>query len=188
MDLQVMLLQISNKLNDTELSSLKFLCGNLGKKRLESVRSATDLFSLLQERREISEENVDYLMRLLSMIKREDLVTEVAEYKTTCIGDAMAPRTPERDPLDDAFDVICDNVGKDWKMLMRRLCITDVTIERVVGANPNNLREQLYQCLRSWKKDKGDSATMENLCQALLSCKMKLVWEKVLQKQNSGNS
>ncbi|NP_001089017.1 Fas associated via death domain S homeolog [Xenopus laevis] len=188
MDLQVMLLQISNKLNDTEVGSLKFLCWKLGKRRLESVQSATDLFSLLQERREISEENVDSLMQLLGSIKRDDLVTEVAEYKTKYIGDSLAPGTQERDPLDDAFDVICDNVGKDWKMLVRRLGVTDVTIERIVGANPSNMREQLYQCLRSWKKDKGDKANMENLLQTLLGCKMKLVYEKVLQKLNSGNS
>eukprot|EP00079_Xenopus_tropicalis_P009793 XP_002934114.1 PREDICTED: FAS-associated death domain protein [Xenopus tropicalis] len=188
MDLQVTLLQISNKLNESELSSLKFLRRDLGKKKLEGVRSATDLFSLLLERQEISGENVDYLIQLLGSINRHDLVAEVADYKTKCIGSTGAPGTQERDSLDDAFDVICDNVGRDWKMLVRRLGVSDVTIDRIVGANPNNMREQLYRCLRSWKDNMGERASMENLLQALLNCKMKLVQDKVLEKQSSGHS
>ncbi|KAG8429119.1 hypothetical protein GDO86_018271 [Hymenochirus boettgeri] len=181
--LQVLLLQISSKLNDSDLSSLKFLCmNNVGKRKMDGVKSATDLFSLLKERMEISHGNLDYLVELLLSIKRDDLAKDVKNFNLT--NPALSVPVAESVALDETFLVICENVGKEWKMLIRRLGVSDVMMDRIVDAHRSNMKEQLFQSLRTWKNNMGDRATVPALLEALLSCKLKLVHDKVVEHLN----
>uniref|UniRef100_A0A452TMF7 Death domain-containing protein n=1 Tax=Ursus maritimus TaxID=29073 RepID=A0A452TMF7_URSMA len=41
-----------------------------------------------------------------------------------------------------AFDIICDNVGKDWRRLARHLKVTDAKIDAIEEKYPRNLTEQ----------------------------------------------
>ncbi|NXN30989.1 FADD protein, partial [Nycticryphes semicollaris] len=169
----------SSFLSDSELAALKFLCrGEISKKKLESVQSGRDLFSILLEQQLIARDNVSFLEELLKNIKRRDLISQLKQFEEE--GEVGAP-DEQADAHEKPIEVICDNIGKDWKMLMRKLEVSEVKLERVVAANPYNLREQLHQSLREWQKWKGRDAKVTDLIKALRACKMNLVADNVEQ-------
>ncbi|KAF1480125.1 FAS-associated death domain protein, partial [Eudyptula minor novaehollandiae] len=169
----------SSSLSDGELSSLKFLCrGKIGKRKLESVRSGGELFSILLEQQLIASNEVSFLEGLLESIKREDLVSQLKQFVEE--GEVNAP-DDQPDVHEKPFEVICENVGRDWKILMRKLGFSEVKMDRVVAANPFNLREQLAQSLREWQKWKGRDAKVTDLIKALRGCNMNLVADRVEQ-------
>lgn len=69
-------------------------------------------------------------------------------------------------------------------MLMRTLGVTDGTMEQIIYAHPYNLREQIRQCLREWKKKKRENANVSALIKALEKCRLKLVAEKISDELN----
>ncbi|NXA24674.1 FADD protein, partial [Ibidorhyncha struthersii] len=167
----------SSSLSEAELGSLKFLCrGEITKRKLESVQSGRDLFGFLLEQQLIASDKVLFLEELLKSIKREDLVSQLKQFVEE--GEVNAP-DDQPDVHEKPIEVICDNVGKDWKMLMRKLDISEVKLERIVAANPYNLHEQLLQSLREWQKWKGRDAKVADLIKALRGCNMNLVADKV---------
>ncbi|NXS46306.1 FADD protein, partial [Balaeniceps rex] len=169
----------SSSLSDSELSSLKFLCrGKIGKRKLESVQSGGELFSILLEQQLIASDKVSFLEGLLESIKREDLILQLKQFVEE--GEVHAP-DDQPDVHEKPIEVICENVGRDWKMLMRKLGISEVKMERIVAANPFNLREQLVQSLREWQKWKGRDAKVTDLVKALRGCNMNLVADIVEQ-------
>ncbi|NXJ40785.1 FADD protein, partial [Ciconia maguari] len=169
----------SSSLSDSELSSLKFLCrGKIGKRKLESLQSGRELFVILQEQQLIASNNVSFLEALLKNIKREDLVSQLKQFVDE--GEVNAP-DDQPDVHEKPIEVICENVGRDWKMLMRKLGISEVKMDRVVAANPFNLQEQLVQALREWQKWKGKDAKVTDLIKALRGCNMNLVADRVEQ-------
>ncbi|XP_010146471.1 PREDICTED: FAS-associated death domain protein [Eurypyga helias] len=174
----------SSSLSDSELSSLKFLCrGKIGKRKLESVQSGTELFIILLEQQLITSDKVSFLEELLESIKREDLIAQLKRFVEE--GEVNAPDDQpdvhEKRLLEVAIEVICENVGRDWKMLVRKLGVTEVKMDRIIAANPLNLREQLFQSLREWQKAKGKDAKVADLIAALRGCKMNLVADRVEQ-------
>ncbi|KFQ94161.1 Protein FADD, partial [Nipponia nippon] len=169
----------SSSLSDTELSSLKFLCrGKIGKRKLESVQNGGELFIILFEQQLIASDKVSFLEGLLESIKREDLVSQLKQFVEE--REANAP-DDQLDVHEKPFEVICENVGRDWKMLMRKLGISEVKMDRIVAANPFNLREQLVQSLREWQKWKGKDAKVTDLIKALRGCNLNLVADRVEQ-------
>ncbi|NWW42398.1 FADD protein, partial [Pedionomus torquatus] len=126
----------------------------------------------------IASDNLSFLEELFKNIKRQDLISRLKQFEEE--GEVGAPDN-QPDAHEKPIEVICDNVGKDWKMLMRKLDISEVKLERVVAANPYNLREQLHQSLREWQKWKGRDAKVTDLIKALRACKMNLVADNVEQ-------
>ncbi|XP_009498570.2 FAS-associated death domain protein [Phalacrocorax carbo] len=175
----------SQRLSGNELASLKFLCRDkIGKRKLEAVQSGGELFSILLEQQLIASDNVSFLEGLLEGIKREDLISllkQFAEGREVSSADDQ-PDPHEKRLQDAAIEVICENVGRDWKMLMRKLGISEVQMERIMAANPYNLHEQLFQSLRVWRKGKGKDAKVLDLIKALRACNMNLVADRVEQK------
>ncbi|XP_053576552.1 LOW QUALITY PROTEIN: FAS-associated death domain protein [Bombina bombina] len=188
--LLTMLHNISLKLDGKELDSLKFLCQNyIEKKKRESISSTNELFLCLIEQMQITEENLGYLKTLLKDIKREDLVQVIQEFESNRLEVDAEPQLLERDQLGQAFEVICDNVGMNWKMLIRTLGVREVIMEHAMVANPYNMYEQKMYCLKEWKKNKGKDAQVSNLLQALKKCRMVLVAEKIMEElQINGDS
>uniref|UniRef100_A0A8B9NFA6 FAS-associated death domain protein n=1 Tax=Accipiter nisus TaxID=211598 RepID=A0A8B9NFA6_9AVES len=175
----------SSSLSDNELSSLKFLCrGEIGKRKLEAVRSGSELFAILLEQQVITSDKVAFLEGLLKNIKREDLVSQLKQFvEEGEVNDPDdEPDVQEKRLQKVAIEVICENVGRDWRMLIRKLGLSEVKIERIVAANPFNLREQLFQSLREWQKWKGKDAKVADLIKALRDCNMNLVADRVEQK------
>lgn len=136
------------------------------------------------EQQLIASYNVDLLKSMFKTIKREDLISQLEEFIEE--GEASAP--DERPDMKErrlqkvVIEVICENVGRDWKMLMRKLDFSDVRMERIMVAKPNNLREQLFQSLREWQKWKGKDAKVADLIKALRDCNMNLVADIAEQK------
>nr|XP_033783748.1 FAS-associated death domain protein [Geotrypetes seraphini] len=176
-DFRTLLHSISTRLSSDELDNLKFLCReNIGKRKLENVKSGIDLFSILLEQREISPDSVDFLFNLLKNLKRGDLVEQLEQFEKNGPGNvAKEPEAQEREHLRIAFLVICDNVGRNWKMLLRRLGVSEAKLDAIVVAHPNNLQEQLMQGLRAWQKSRGKDAKLSELLKALQDCRLKLV-------------
>ncbi|NXP15764.1 FADD protein, partial [Thinocorus orbignyianus] len=169
----------SSCLSESDLAALKFLCrGEISKKKLESVQSGRDLFSIFLEQQLIASDNLSFLEELFKNIKRQDLVSKLKKFEEE--GEAGAT-DDQPDAHEKPIEVICDNVGRDWKMLMRKLDISDVKLERIVAAHPCNLYEQLSQSLREWQKWKGRDAKVTDLIKALRDCRMNLVADKVEQ-------
>ncbi|XP_018410026.1 PREDICTED: FAS-associated death domain protein [Nanorana parkeri] len=182
----ILLLRISGKLSETDLSNMKFLCQDkIPRKKMETIMIPTDLFTKLMELTELSKDNLDFLIQLLQHAHRHDLAEEVKGFQMPLSREEVSvDEESDEDQLGQAFDIICENVGKDWKMLIRTLGITDSTIEQVAYANPYNMKEQIRQCLREWKKKKRENANVSVLIKALENCRMKLVADKLSDKLN----
>ncbi|NXO25758.1 FADD protein, partial [Cisticola juncidis] len=173
--LRSLLHSISAGLSAKELSDMKFLCPSIGKRKLDAVQSGQELFSILMERQEITNDNLELLKKLLQHIKRRDLLSMVVQFEEE------EPHDPgdQPDEHEKSVAVICDNVGRDWKKLMRALGMPEVKLERIEADHPFKLYEQLFQALREWQKWKGKDAKVADLIKALRGCNMNLVADKV---------
>ncbi|XP_008942344.1 PREDICTED: FAS-associated death domain protein [Merops nubicus] len=175
----------SSSLSDTELSSLKFLCRDrISKRKLESVRSGRELFTILLEQQDIARDKVDFLEELLKGIKRKDLVAQLNQFVEEGGINTSDDQLDEHEKRCQkvAIEVICNNVGKHWRRLMRKLDLSEVQLDRVVEAHRGDLREQLVQALREWQRSKGKDAKVTDLIKALRACEMNLVADKVEQE------
>lgn len=181
----ILLHSFSSRLSETELSSLKFLLrGKIGKRRLEAAQGGGELFGILLEQQLIASDQASLLEGLLKTINRHDLVAELKQFVEQ--GEVSAadnqPDAHEKRLQNTAFEVICENVGREWKMLVRKLGLSEVKMERIVAENPFSLHEQLFQSLRAWQKWKGKDAKVADLLKALRGCRMNLVADIVEQK------
>ncbi|KAM6274207.1 FAS-associated death domain protein [Porphyrio hochstetteri] len=181
----ILLHSFSSSLSDSEVSSLKFLCREkIGKRKLESVQSGIELFIFLLEQQLIASSEVSFLEKLLESIRREDLLLQLKQFveegEVTAADDE--PDVHEKRLQKAAIEVICENVGRDWRRLIRGLGLSEVKIDRIVAANPFNLHEQLFQSLREWQKWKRKDAKVTDLIRALRDCNMNLVADQVEEK------
>ncbi|NXS31921.1 FADD protein, partial [Pomatostomus ruficeps] len=167
---------IASGLSDTELSAMKFLCRDkIRKGKLETVRSGRELFSILMEQQEIAPDNLEFLKRLLQHIDRGDLVSQVVQFEEE---EPIAPdNQPDVHEIPSA--VICDNIGKEWKMLMRELRMPEAKLDRIEDAYPFKLGERVIQALREWQRWKGKDAKVADLIKALRGCRLNLVADAV---------
>uniref|UniRef100_A0A8C3XGY5 FAS-associated death domain protein n=1 Tax=Cyanoderma ruficeps TaxID=181631 RepID=A0A8C3XGY5_9PASS len=192
--LRSLLHSVSSGLSVGELSEMKFLCRDkIGKRKLDAVQSGQELFDRLMERQEITKDNLELLKTLLQHIRRQDLLSQVVQFEEE---ELHAPHDPPDDQPDEhekrllnaAFAVICDNVGREWKRLMRQLGMSEVKLDRIEEAYPRKLYEQLVQALREWQKWKGKDAKVADLITALQGCQLRLVADKVEQKISQLNA
>ncbi|NWU38105.1 FADD protein, partial [Hylia prasina] len=155
---------------------MKFLCRDkIGKRKLDAVQSGQELFSILMEQQEITKDDLELLKKLLQHIKRRDLLSEVLQFEE---GQLHAP-DDEPDEHEKPVAVICNNIGREWKRLMRELGMPEVNLDRIEAAYPLRLYEQLVQALREWQKWKGKDAKAADLIRALRGCNLNLVADRV---------
>ncbi|KAM5248475.1 FAS-associated death domain protein [Ctenodactylus gundi] len=181
----VLLHSVSARLSSSEVTELKFLChGRVGKRKLERVQSGLDLFSVLLEQNDLDREHTELLRDLLTSLKRHDLLQLLDDSEA---GES-AGASPREADLRVAFDVICDNVGRDWRKLARQLKVSEAKIDGIEERYPRNLPERVRESLRIWKNMEKDNATVDQLERVLKACSMKLVAdlvEEALQTQRS---
>ncbi|NXO64727.1 FADD protein, partial [Phainopepla nitens] len=167
---------ISSGLSDTELSEMKFLCRDkIGKRKLDLVQSGRELFSILMEKQEITNDNLEFLRKLLRHIGRRDLLSVLVRFEE----EESHASDDQPDEHEKSFAVICDNIGREWKRLMRELEMAEVKLDRIEAACRYDLREQLVQALREWLRWKGKDAKVADLIKALRGCSLNLVADKV---------
>ncbi|XP_066176560.1 FAS-associated death domain protein [Sylvia atricapilla] len=188
--LRSLLHSVSSGLSAKELSDMKFLClDKIGKRKLDAVQSGQELFNILIEQQEITKDNLELLKKLLQRIKRQDLLSQVVQFEE---GEPHAPDDQpdehEKRLLNAAVAVICDNVGREWKRLMRELGMPEVKLDRIEEAYPRKLYEQLVQALREWQKWKGKDAKVGDLITALRGCRLNFVADKVEEKISQLNT
>ncbi|XP_045631795.1 FAS-associated death domain protein [Ursus americanus] len=178
----VLLHSVSTGLSNDELTELKFLCrGRVGKRKLERVHSGLDLFNVLLEQNELDSEHTELLRELLVSLRRQDLLQRLDNFEAGAAG--RAP--PEERDLRAAFDIICDNVGKDWRRLARHLKVTDAKIDAIEEKYPRNLTEQVRESLRVWKSTKTEEATVSHLVRVLRACQLNLVADLIVEHQQA---
>lgn len=93
-EFRAMLLDISGKLSEENLKDLKFLCSDIGKKRLEKMSKGIDLFECLIEKTEIGPDNTERLRFLLNKIDQQVLLEIIDDYErgvTASTADALDP-------------------------------------------------------------------------------------------------
>ncbi|KAF7647808.1 hypothetical protein LDENG_00166080 [Lucifuga dentata] len=175
------LLSISNELSPEELQKMKFLCKDkIGKKDREKLDNGFRLFQLLTERRELGEDNTEYLSELLTAIHRNDLCEKLNNYEAEFTD--SQPEETERAKLDVAALVIAENLGKPWRKLGRKLGLTDVKLESISRKHPSDLEETVMELLKEWRKSQGAKARVKELIDTLRSCQFNLTADKVEDK------
>ncbi|KAM7320289.1 hypothetical protein ACRRTK_020732 [Alexandromys fortis] len=170
----VLLHSLSGSLSSSDLMELKFLCRErVGKRKLERMQSGLDLFSVLLEQNDLNRDHTGLLRELLASLRRHDLLQRLDNYEA---GLAVA------------FDIVCDNVGRDWKRLARVLKLSEVKIDGIEERYPRSLSEQVRETLRVWKIVEREKATVSELVNALRMCQLNLVAdlvEEALQTRGS---
>ncbi|XP_007885916.1 protein FADD [Callorhinchus milii] len=183
MEFQVLLNDVSRQLTSDNLEAMKFLCQRvISKSKREAITDGLGLLETLQELDLLAQDDTAYLCRLLGDVKRLDLRKRVQAFagpERERLNSPVCETGGHTGCLDDAFDVICDNIGKDWRLLARRLGITDVQLQQIEYRYPFNMREQVMQCLKEWHKMKGKDANIGNLVQTLRQCKLNMVADNV---------
>ncbi|XP_062951469.1 FAS-associated death domain protein [Cynocephalus volans] len=178
----VLLHSVSAALSSSELTELKFLChSRVGKRKLELVQSGLDLFSLLLEQNDLAPEHTELLRELLGSLRRHDLLRRLDDFEAGAAGGAA----PGEEDLRAAFDIICDNVGKDWRRLARQLKVSDAKIDGIEERYPRNLTERVRASLRIWKNTERECATVAHLVGVLRACRMNLVADLVEEDQQA---
>uniref|UniRef100_A0A8C6FYM5 FAS-associated death domain protein n=1 Tax=Moschus moschiferus TaxID=68415 RepID=A0A8C6FYM5_MOSMO len=178
----VLLHSVSAGLSSSDLTQLKFLCRNrVSKRKLELAQSGLDLFAVLLEQNELSAGHTVLLRELLGALRREDLLRRLDDFERGAAGAAV----PEERDLRAAMEIICDNVGKDWKRLARHLRVSDVKIEAIEEKYPRNLAEQVRELLRVWKTSSREDAAVSRLVGALRGCQLNVVADLIEEDQRA---
>ncbi|GCC37860.1 hypothetical protein chiPu_0016368 [Chiloscyllium punctatum] len=93
-------------------------------------------------------------------------------------------KTWDQDPkllgnLNVAFDIICNELGNEWRMFARKLGHKEALLQQIEYKHPRNMREQIQQSLIEWQKREREQATVDKLLSALRSCKLNMVADSV---------
>ncbi|MGH0128696.1 UNVERIFIED_CONTAM: hypothetical protein FKN15_043739 [Acipenser sinensis] len=153
---------------------------DIRKKELEKISSGTDLFRNLMEKGKISVDNTGFLRFLLTSIKREDLLEKLENFEKYGSGERDdLPDGKEIERLETAFEVICDNLGKPWKMFARKIGVSDAKLDQIQDRHPRDMREQIRQVLKAWQKVQGKDAKAAELIKKLRDCGLNLVADNV---------
>ncbi|XP_066304106.1 FAS-associated death domain protein-like [Branchiostoma lanceolatum] len=191
--------EIGKKLTDEQLESLKFLCSDyIGRKRQEEIKSPLNLFQALEERDKLRYDNTSFLKEILLTEKREDLVKyiETFEAQQVCTdsnptqnsGTRLTARGSQRQPpvhqdarWREVFDLVENNLGRNWRQLARKLRLSETEIECISEDYSRRLREQGRQALILWS-EKNEDATFQDLVTALRRCQLNDIADQLVKK------
>jgi len=150
--------KVGQSITPDDLSAMKFMVADkIAKRKLEEIETALDLWEVLIEKEIVSPSNVAYIKTLLVNINRQDLV-HLLEADFNC---------KQGENLCEEFIFISQNIGRDWRILARRLGLSEADIEEAVEAHPKSLREQCNSALVCWQNRRPDEATRKVLISGL---------------------
>eukprot|EP00058_Branchiostoma_floridae_P010987 XP_002596475.1 hypothetical protein BRAFLDRAFT_243662 [Branchiostoma floridae] len=171
--------EIGKKLTDEQLLSLKFLCSDyIGRKRQEEIKSPLHLFQALEERDKLRYDNTGFLKEILQTEKREDLVKYIEDFESH-VGGGCALQVFSR--WREVFDLVENNLGRNWRQLARKLRLTETDIECISEDYSRKLREQGRQALILWS-EKNEDATFQDLVTALRRCQLNDIADQLEKK------
>ncbi|XP_056463729.1 protein FADD [Gadus chalcogrammus] len=177
------LLQVSNQLTESQLKDLTFLCGFIGKARLEKITQGYELFEVLIERKKIQHDDAVFLSDLLTQVGRSDLSDL---FTTGNLGPTAGPNDPrdaEGVNINLAAEVIADHLGRNWRKLARKLGLSEVKIKSIERRGQQmDLEELAMEVVREWRSTRRGEAKAEHLLVALRACEMNLTAEKVEER------
>ena len=173
------LLDISNEIESSELSTMKILCSDhgIGAQRLEQISNAMDLFQELKKRALLGPENKDLLVTLLEKAGRIDLKNKVLGVQGSTGAEASSNNShsvPDGIVVsneivkDTHLNEISEDLGRDWKMLGRKLEISSSILDNIEADN-RRVKEKSFQMMSRWKKQRGNDATAQALANALVA-------------------
>lgn len=178
----MLLHSLSGSLSGNDLMELKFLCRErVSKRKLERVQSGLDLFTVLLEQNDLERGHTGLLRELLASLRRHDLLQRLDDFEA---GTATAAPPGEAD-LQVAFDIVCDNVGRDWKRLARELKVSEAKMDGIEEKYPRSLSERVRESLKVWKNAEKKNASVAGLVKALRTCRLNLVADLVEEAQES---
>nr|ACK43162.1 FAS (TNFRSF6)-associated via death domain [Mus spretus] len=178
----VLLHSLSGSLSGNDLMELKFLCRErVSKRKLERVQSGLDLFTVLLGQNDLERGRTGLLRELLASLRRHDLLQRLDDFEA---GTATAAPPGEAD-LQVAFDIVCDNVGRDWKRLARELKVSEAKMDGIEEKYPRSLSERVRESLKVWKNAEKKNASVAGLVKALRTCRLNLVADLVEEAQES---
>ncbi|XP_047219379.1 protein FADD [Girardinichthys multiradiatus] len=181
--LNVVLLEISNQLNNENLESLKFLVrSQIGKQKLERIKTGLQLFEVLIERGHLASDQTDYLANLLRQIHREDLSNKLNSLEIQSGNSNNDISDAEKAKLDIAIEVIKESLGKNWRKLGRKLRVTEVKLDSISTRHPTDLEEMAVELLKEWRKSRAAEARTEELIAALRNCQLNLTADKIQEQ------
>lgn len=73
-----------------------------------------------------------------------------------------------------ATEVICQNLGKFWRRVGRKLGLSEVKLDSISKRHPTDLEETAVELLKEWRKLRGPGAQAEVLIEALKACDLNL--------------
>uniref|UniRef100_A0A2C9LNN3 Death domain-containing protein n=1 Tax=Biomphalaria glabrata TaxID=6526 RepID=A0A2C9LNN3_BIOGL len=160
---RAMIVELSSKLTDKELGSMKFMCKEIIPNRVrDSLATSLHLFEALEERNKLSATNLEFLKHLLKTgcNKREDVLLIVENFErgnvrivNQCIQQAMDIYTHpmQESGLRDIFQVLEDNLGRDAFHVLRRLGVNDDVLDGLRSDYPRDIKEVIHRALRHWE-------------------------------------
>lgn len=84
--------------------------------------------------------------------------------------------------LDIATEIIAENLGRNWRKLGRKLCLTEVKLESISRRHPTELDEIARELLKDWRKIRGAEARTKELIGALRACDLNLTADNLEDK------
>ncbi|XP_026071659.1 FAS-associated death domain protein-like [Carassius auratus] len=176
---RAMLLAISDKLSEDNLTSLKFLCTDIGKKRLEKINKGIDLFECLIEKATLGPDNTEHLRDLLIQIGQRVLLEIIDEYERGSPATAGVLDAQEREKINIATEVIVKHLGRKWLQFGRKLGVNQTQLEGIQEKHSRDLEEQVRELITQWMKMKKENARVEDLIKALRDCNQNLTADLV---------
>ncbi|XP_016098751.1 FAS-associated death domain protein-like [Sinocyclocheilus grahami] len=179
---RTMLLAISDKLTEDNVRSLKFLCPEVGKKKLEKVNKGIDLFECLIERAAVAADDTELLRKHLRQIGQTVLLNIIEEYERGATGsppDVTLPDAKEREKINIATEVIVERLGRKWRQVGRKLGLQDTQLDGIQEKHSRDLEEQVRELIRQWMKMRREDARVEDLLKALRDCRQNLTADLV---------
>ncbi|KAM7015102.1 FAS-associated death domain protein [Tautogolabrus adspersus] len=182
LQLNAVLLHISNNLSAPQLEQLKFLCkDDIGKRDMERIDSGLKLFQFLTERNKLGADNTEYVCRLLKTV-RPDLSEKLQNFDCEPENSDNQPPEQEREKLCIATEFIIESLGRGWRKLGRKLGLNETKLESISLRHPTDLEETTVELLKEWRKSRGAEARTDDLINALRACGLNLTADKIEDK------